>query len=202
MSQRAPGGPSRSRRAQGGVKPISVILLVLAMIALFAAGFGLSRLISGRTSSASASTPAPKPCVTVTVTPGASLPKPKAVTVNVYNSTDTAGLAKKTAAELKDRGFTIGTVDNDPLGNVVKGVAEIRYSAASRAQAQLLEIYLPGAKLVKSDTAGEGIDLAIGPKFGAVLSNAQVEGALTSPSPSPSGPGCASNAPAPSTPAS
>ena len=191
MSQRAPSG-QRTGSSRGGTKPITIVLLILAMLALFAAGFGVSRFFAGR--SATAAPPTPAPCVTVSVTPGASLPKPAKVKVNVYNSTKTAGLARRTAAEIKKRGFVIGTVANDPAGAVVKGVAEIRYGPDGESGAKLLALYVPGATLVPNDTVGTAVDLAVGPDFGAILSNAQVAGAIASPSPSTSGAGCASPA--------
>jgi len=192
MSQMPPGNPpSRGRSAPSrGTKPITIVLLIVAMIALFAAGFGVSRFVATR--STAATSPTPLPCVTVTVTPGATLPKPAKVKVNVYNSTKTNGLARKTAGELKDRGFIIGEVDNDPQGQVVKGVAEIRYGPDGAKNAQLLALYIPGATLVKEDSTSAAVDLAVGPDFGSILSAKQVAGALKSPSPSPSGPGCSS----------
>ena len=197
MSQRAPSG-QRSGSSRGGTKPITIVLLILAMLALFAAGFGVSRFFAGR--SAATVTPTPAPCVTVSVTPGASLPKPAKVKVNVYNSTKTAGLARRTAAEIKKRGFVIGTVANDPAGAVVKGVAEIRYGPDGEKGAQLLALYIPGATLVANDSTGAAIDLAVGPDFGAILSNAQVAGAIASPSPTTTGAGCPSQSAASASP--
>lgn len=197
MSQMAPGSqPQRGRSTPSrGTKPITIVLLVVAMLALFAAGFGVSRFVATRATATTS--PTPLPCVTVTVTPGASLPKPAKVKVNVYNSTKTNGLARKTATELKDRGFVIANVDNDPQGQVVKGVAEIRYGPDGKKGAQLLALYIPGATLVGGDTKGATIDLAVGPDFGSILSAKQVAGELSSPSPSASGAGCTSPAASP-----
>jgi len=188
MSQRTPGSSQRTTRSSSGTKPITYVLLGLAMLALFATGFGISRFLSTRGSSADV-TPAAS-CTTVSVTPGATLPKPKSITVNVYNSTKTAGLAKRSAAELKTRGFVIGTVDNDPQGQVVKGVAEIRHGPDAARQAQMLALYIPGAEVVPTQTKGTSVDLAVGPEFGSILTTKQVTASLSSPSPSVSGPGC------------
>lgn len=166
------------------------VLLGLAMLALFAAGFGLSRWI-GSSGSTNAG-PEPAPCVTVTVTPGASLPTPPKVTVNVYNSTKKAGLAGRTAVQVKQRGFVVAGVANDPKGTVVQGVAEIRHGASGLPGAQLLAAYVPGAKLVATDSTKPTVELALGPDFTTLLTTKEAQAVLASPSPSASGAGCAS----------
>ena len=177
------------------MSPMMWVLIAIAMLALFAAGFGISRLLSSKSSSTAA--PTPLPCVTITPS-AVALPKPSAVTVNVYNATATKGLARRTAAELKARGFVIGTVANDPNGHLAKGVAEIRHGPAGLAAANLMALYLPGAKLVDDARTGTTLDVAVGPEFGAVLSNAQVAASKATPSPTTSGAGCSSPAPKPS----
>ena len=52
-------------------------------------------------------------------------PTPATTTVNVYNASSKNGLAARTAAELRERGFVIGEVRNDPLRRKV-AVAEVR----------------------------------------------------------------------------
>jgi len=160
----------------------------LGMIALFAAGFGLSRMISSKTSAAAE--PTPLPCITITPTANAALPAPAKVKTNVYNSTATKGLARKTAAQLKAQGFVIATVANDPNGQIAKGVGEIRHGTAGLAGAQLLALYLPGAKLVDDGRDGATVDVAVGPEFGAVLTKAQVDAEKASPEPTTTGAGC------------
>ncbi|MFE2143657.1 LytR C-terminal domain-containing protein [Streptomyces sp. NPDC059456] len=46
--------------------------------------------------------------------PAVALPQPAEITVNVYNATPRAGLAKAVGDELKKRGFTVGKVGNAP----------------------------------------------------------------------------------------
>ena len=200
--------PSTHRRRQSPV--VGIVLVIVGMVVLFAAGYGLSRIIQGGSSSdsssssssasASGETTAPEPCVTVTVTPGAGLPSAAQVTTNVYNATDRTGLAAATAEELGVRGFIIGKIDNDPLSKTITGVAEIRHGPSGESAAQLMAFYLPGAVLVDDGRADATIDTALGAAFTQVAPQSEVESAILKPSPSYSGPGCPSPS-APSAPA-
>ena len=102
-----PRPSNRHRRRQSPV--VGIILVIVGMVVLFGAGYGLSRIIQGSTGGgdaassaattgeATSAAPEPEPCVTVTVTPGAGLPSAAQVTTNVYNATDRTGLAASTA---------------------------------------------------------------------------------------------------------
>ena len=201
------GGPrpsARHRRQQSPV--VAIVLVVIGMVILFGAGYGLSRIIQGSGSSdaggasestgaaSSSSAPEPEPCVTVTVTPGAGLPSAAQVTSNVYNATDRAGLAASTAEELQVRGFLIGVVDNDPLAKTITGVAEIRHGPSGEQAARLMAFYLPGAELVDDGRKDATIDTVLGAAYTTVAPQSEVDAALAAPSPSPSGPGCSPSA--------
>jgi hypothetical protein len=165
---------------------------------LFGATFGAVRLLGGGGSSTpdpTASSPAP--CVTTTVQPGLVLPKPATVTVNVYNATDRAGLAGRTSAELKARGFGIGRVANDPLGKSLKNVGEIRYGPAGAQNAALMAFYVTGATLVLDKRTDATVDVVLGQKYKAVTPQKTVDANLAKPVPTASGAGCVS--PTPST---
>ena len=96
---------------------------------------------------------------------------PKAVTpentrVNVYNSSDRVGLAGSVARSLRDRGFVIGKVANDPSNRKAPKVAEIRYGTKGEAQAKLLRTSMPkGTALVKDKRKVATVDLALGAKY-------------------------------------
>ena len=201
------GGPrpsARHRRKQSPV--VAVVLVVIGMVILFGAGYGLSRIIQGSGSSdvgstsaptdgsASSASPEPQPCVTVTVTPGAGLPSPAQVTTNVYNATDRAGLAASTAEELQIRGFLIGVIDNDPLAKTITSVAEIRHGPSGEQAARLMSFYIPGAELVDDGRKDATIDTVLGAAYTSVAPQSEVDTALAAPSPSPSGPGCSPTA--------
>lgn len=97
-----------------------------------------------------------------------SLPPVSEVTVNVYNSTGRVGLAGTTARSLRQQGFVVAQVENDPLQKQVAGVAEIRYGSAGAAKAKTLELRFPGAVLVDDGRGGEMVDVAVGAGFTAV----------------------------------
>jgi len=195
-----PTGPRAASRHRRRRSPAtSIVLVVVGMVVLFAAGFGLSVIIRGAASDTDANgggssspSPTPLPCVTVTVTPGAGLPNPSSVTTNIFNGTDRAGLAATTAEDLQTRGFIIGTIDNDPLGRAVSATAEIRHGPAGLAAAQLMTYYIPGAVLVDDARTDATIDTVLGQAFTTVATQAEVDAALLAPSPSASGPGCPS----------
>ena len=96
---------------------------------------------------------------------------PKVVTpantrVNVYNASDRVGLAGSVARSLRDRGFVIAKVANDPSSRKAPKVAEIRYGAKGEAQAKLLRSTLPkGTTLVKDKRKVATVDLALGAKY-------------------------------------
>ncbi|MFM7210999.1 MAG: LytR C-terminal domain-containing protein [Actinomycetota bacterium] len=199
-----PRPSNRHRRRQSPV--VGIILVIVGMVVLFGAGYGLSRIIQGSSGggeSASSTTatggqttaaPEPEPCVTVTVTPGAGLPSASQVTTNVYNATDRAGLAAGTAEALQVRGFVIDKIDNDPLSKTITGVAEIRHGPSGESAAQLMAFYLPGAELVDDGRKDATIDTVLGAAFTEVAAQSEVDAALAAPSPSPSGPGCSAPA--------
>jgi len=96
---------------------------------------------------------------------------PKVVTpantrVNVYNASDRVGLAGSVARSLRERGFVIGKVANDPSNRKAPKVAEIRYGPKGEAQAKLLRTSLPkGTTLVKDKRKVVTVDLALGQRY-------------------------------------
>jgi len=93
---------------------------------------------------------------------------PPAVTVNVYNSTNRAGLAGSVAKLLRTQGFKVVDVANDPLGRSISGVGEIRYGPAGKAGATLVGARLSGAKVVLDSRTDATVDLVLGKTFKAL----------------------------------
>ncbi|GAA1337373.1 LytR C-terminal domain-containing protein [Arthrobacter roseus] len=92
------------RRVRHG---IVLIVLLLALVTAVFVAMGISR---GDIKIAALQT---EPTPTSTCPQGPfSYTEAKTITVNVYNSTGQSGLASSTAEILKERGFTIGAVDN------------------------------------------------------------------------------------------
>lgn len=107
--------------------------------------------------------PAPGPTPTRTLSP-------EDVTVNIYNTTPRQGLARTTASTLRDRGYLIATVSNDPMHRTIRGVAEIRYGTSGTAAARLAARLVPGASLHRDGRPDSSVDLVLGPKFHGVAS--------------------------------
>ncbi|MER5637855.1 LytR C-terminal domain-containing protein [Kitasatospora sp. NPDC002227] len=124
-----------------------------------------------------------------------AVPQPQAVTVNVYNAGTKAGLAARTADELKKRGFVIGKVGNAPaaLDKKVTGTAQVISGPAGIGAATLIGSQV-ATPVVSADTRADAtVDFVIGDSYAALLDPTQAAAALalaTKPSPAPSaGPG-------------
>lgn len=176
---------------------LMVVLGVVAVIVVVGLGVAIASMVRGGSEDAQAEGPdaAPSPCVTTMVASEEILPAAAKVKVNVYNATDTSGLASKTATDMEDRGFRIGEVANDPVGMPIDGVARIRFGPKGAKSAQLVLIYVPGAELVPLDRKGKTVDLAVGDGFTGLAQQEEVTAQLTTPTPVASGPGCPSATP-------
>jgi hypothetical protein len=154
-----------------------LVLLVTASAAVLGMlGWGTLQLIDVFTGGDEASAAGRKTaCATRSPSPGASpaaataVPKPGAITVNVLNATTRTGLAKKTADELKKRGFRIGDVGNAPkeYDKKVKGTGILLGPAASLdTSLPVLAAQLPAAER-RTDAArkGSAVDLILGDAF-------------------------------------
>jgi hypothetical protein len=183
-------------RRQPSARPpwLIPVLVAVGLLVVVALVFGVRSLLGGGSASSADASTEPTPCVTQTVTLANSLPTAGDVKVNVYNATATSGLAAKTASALEKRGFQVGHVGNDPAGKPVTGVAVIRYGPHAEMQAQLLQLYVPGAELVKVGRGGKKVDLVMGQGFTDLAQQSDVDTQLAAPSPVATGPGC----PAPS----
>lgn len=155
-----------------------------------AAGAVPATRVSGAASAASASGPASGSASGAAAAPGAAAAK--GITVNVYNATDKAGLAGRTAALLKQRGFTIGTIGNAPaqLQDKVAGTARITGGAAGTKAMTVLRSEVAGAVPATDQRKDASVDLVLGNGFTALATPAQAAQALAQaagPAPSASG---------------
>jgi hypothetical protein len=121
---------------------------------------------------AAATTVAPAGVVTTlpttTAPPAGVFLLPADVTVNVYNATLRRGLANNTAAVLRERGFDVSAVGNDPLDAVIPEVAQIRASRVDLPEVMLLVQHVPGAVIIADGRASSTVDLVIGEAFTAL----------------------------------
>jgi hypothetical protein len=195
--------PKRRRRI--------VALTALPVALLGVLGWGTLQLIDvftgGDEASAAgarpecATRPGSSPSPTPSPTPAKAYPQPAGITVNVFNATTRGGLAKKTADELKKRGFLIGEVGNAPTeyDKKVKGTA-LLLGAPDTAETVLpvVSTQLAGAEArpvagrQPDETAKTAktpvVDLIIGDAFKALSAPAAADKALTTltaPAPAP-----------------
>lgn len=113
-----------------------------------------------------------------TCTPGSkavTLPKPAAVKVTVLNGAGRDNLASQVSAQLKTRGFTMGTPNN---ATALTGVGEIQFGTAGKAGATLLSYYLPGAKMVAEKRSDAALVLVLGSGFQALAAPTTVTQAV------------------------
>jgi len=124
---------------------------------------------------APAASGAPAPGATST-----AVPQPQAVTVNVYNATDKAGLAARTADELKKRGFTVGKVGNAPsaLDRKVPGTVQVISGPGGIGAATLLKSQATGSAATEDTRADATVDFVIGDAYTALLDPTQAAAAL------------------------
>ncbi|MER6049509.1 LytR C-terminal domain-containing protein [Streptomyces sp. NPDC001793] len=103
--------------------------------------------------------------------PAAKAPAPASLTVNVYNATDRAGLARHTADELQKRGFKIGKVGNAPAAydKKVKGTGILLGpGSATAGPLKVLATQLAGAQQKTDGRQTPDLDLVIGDGFQAL----------------------------------
>lgn len=116
-------------------------------------------------------------------TPRAAVPpEPARITVNVFNATTRTGLAKKTADELKKRGFRIGEVGNAPkeYDKKVKGAGVLLGpGSAAKTSLPVVATQLPAAER-RTDAARRdaAVDLIIGDAFRQLAPETDADRAL------------------------
>jgi LytR cell envelope-related transcriptional attenuator len=109
------------------------------------------------------------------------------VRVNVYNATKRHGLATQVAQQLRQRGFVVAKVENDPAGRTVIGIAQVRASASGPARTVGAQV--ASFVAVADQRKDASVDLVLGADFRSLRTAAAAAAAL-SPSPSPRPSGC------------
>lgn len=120
-------------------------------------------------SSATAGATTPPRCVTVTGAPRV-WPAPKTVTVQVLNATNRSGLAGSVTKAMKKRGFKTGKPSDDTTSTAT----EVRYGPGSLNAARLVQLYVPGSKLVSSTIKSSVVVVSLGSSYKALSTSAQV----------------------------
>ncbi|MFJ8012074.1 LytR C-terminal domain-containing protein [Streptomyces sp. NPDC096339] len=123
--------------------------------------------------------------------PAVALPQPGEITVNVYNATPRAGLAKAVGDELQKRGFVIGKVGNAPadFDKKVPGAGILLGSPTTdKAAYSVLGAQLAGATQQTDAREGTDIDLILGDAFKDLTTKEDADKALAllaNPAPAP-----------------
>ncbi|MCF3178483.1 LytR C-terminal domain-containing protein [Streptomyces polychromogenes] len=194
---------SRPRRRRKLVFALLGSVLTLALL-----GYGALQLIdvfrgdSGKHNAAAKDCPtgaasatpagAANPGPAASGAPAAVLPQPGQITVNVYNATPRAGLAKAVGDELKKRGFTIGHVGNAPadFDKKVPGPGILLGSPRTdKAAYSVLGAQLAGVTQQTDTREGADIDLILGDSFKELNKKEDADKALAvlaNPAPTPS----------------
>jgi hypothetical protein len=186
--------PRMRRRRSGRL----AVVAVGCAVALGLTGWGTLQLIDvftgGNEASAAGTPEGCPPGASASPSPlaPAALPAPGKITVNVLNATTRAGLAKKTADELKKRGFRIGKVGNasKEYDKKVKGTGVLLGPAAAlKTSLPVLGTQLTTAEH-RTDAARKGaaVDLIIGNAFKTLTPKADAAKTLTkltAPAPTP-----------------
>lgn len=90
------------------------------------------------------------------------------ITVNVYNAGEQYGLAGRVAEDLRERGFQVGEVANDPTSSDVD-TFEIRARADNAPEVLVLRQHIGGKIEVTEDGRNSyAVDLVLGDKFDAL----------------------------------
>lgn len=157
-----------------------IVTVTVAAVLLAAGGFGVVSLFSSpaQAPAASACTGKANAAAAAAHKVDPRLPATAQIKVNVYNSTDRHGLAAATAALLKQRGFTVLKVTNDPLKANLTVSAQIRGATADTPAMHVVAAEVTGSQL-KPDARTDGtVDLVLGAGFTALASPDQVSAAL------------------------
>lgn len=143
----------------------SIAVMMVAAVLVFG-GFGLAlAYVQGWVGA----TPSEPSC-----TPTTTVPPQAKFTVNVYNSSGRSGAAGDMSRSLRTRGFSLGSVGNDPYKKKLRGAGEIRYGSAGEDLAKRYVVtLLPDAKLVPDGRNGTTVDVAIGQEMKIVPTAAE-----------------------------
>ncbi|MBF4992662.1 LytR C-terminal domain-containing protein [Arthrobacter gandavensis] len=105
---------------------------------------------------------------------------PETVTVNVYNTTATPGLAGKVAEALKTRGFSIGVVGNSTVNR--EGMTAIILSGPSgESGAFTMQQQIPDTQYIQDDRDDASVDVVIGSGYSDLVPLEQAQAAAPGP---------------------
>lgn len=176
----SPAGPPRVRRG----RPLIAAACVSALALLGWGAWQLAPEATPRTGARASSAPTAVTSATASAScsadpePAAAPPAPSTIRVNVYNATSRPGLASAVAAQLKDRGFTIGRSGNSPDGKAVGIPAIVVAGPAGQAGATVVSTEIDGSLTKTDQRSDDSVDLVIGDGFTGIRTLDQAARAL------------------------
>ncbi|AXH96275.1 LytR C-terminal domain-containing protein [Ornithinimicrobium avium] len=143
------------RRAALVISGLLLALLVVFGLAMAFVQGWISTPGGSGDAAATSAVSAPPPAMTVAE-----------VSVNVYNAGGIPGAAGRAGESLRERGYSVATVANDPEGADVPGVGVIRHGPKGIEEAELLRADLPGSvELVDDGRDSAVVDLVLGAQW-------------------------------------
>lgn len=149
--------------------PAIVFILLLSLVSALVWWRVLHRDPAQGSTTTTVTKSTPSHCVTVTAAPVA-WPAPKTITVSVLNATNRLGLAGSVTTALKQRGFSAVKPDDD----TASAITEVRYGAKYASAARLVQLYLPGSRLVTTNATTATIVVSVGSGYKALSTPAQI----------------------------
>jgi hypothetical protein len=160
-------------------------MILVAVLAVAALILVLVAIVKDKQSGSIYSNSCPAGAVKVKTRP---LPVPGQIKINVYNGTNTDGLATTVANEFRDRGFTVATVGEAPAK--FDGVSKLVFGPKELAAATVVNSYFLGSADTKFDVerSSDVVDVTIGSQYTTLGTKTEVSQSLAqlgNPSPPP-----------------
>lgn len=160
-----------STSSQRSRKRLRTAVTLVVAVALLAGAFYYASTYFKKGAATSAACPTGTATTAAPGAPGAA-PAPGQITVNVYNATNRNGLAGDTAKGVKERGYVVGTVSNDPLRKTIPQPAEVRHGKNGEVAAGLVASLVAGSVMVVDARADASVDLVVGNGYQALVAPA------------------------------
>lgn len=165
-----------------------LLLGLLALAMLFGIGFAAGQAFTGGSAdTAGSDVDLSKDCEIVDTVP--NYPPPSDITVLVLNAGSPPGSATSTGQQLTSFGFVVSGIDDGAADATTPSV--IQHGPDARMAVQTLKAYLNGeVTLQEFPDAGNNVTLLLREGFPGVATAEQAQAILSTPVPTPTGPGC------------
>lgn len=166
-----------------------ILLGLLALAMLFGIGYAAGQAFTGGSTESVDGTEVElsKDCEIVDTVP--SYPPPSDITVLVLNAGSPPGSATTTGEQLTSFGFVVSGIDDGAADATTPSV--IQHGPEARMAVQTLKAYLQGeVTLQEFPDAGNNVTLLLREGFPGVATAEQAQAILSTPVPTPTGPGC------------